>query len=219
MVDALTRPKLRPLVLALVTLGLAVGPAACGSDDDKDQQPGAGKQAEKVEKAFLSGMLHHHESAISMATIARERGKDPYINKLGLAIVTTQEREMDQMDAIYKRLYKSGLKPDPKAHDGLGLSAGEAGMTHSERTNESLRKANPFDRAFVDQMIPHHRGAVRMSQVVLRTSTDKELRKLAEGIIATQTREIDEMNAFRAKKFGSKLPSEIPPAGAEHGDH
>ncbi len=75
-----------------------------------------------------------------------------------------------------------------------------------------LRAANPFDRAFVDEMVPHHRGAARMAGVVLKSTKDAPLRKVAEGIVSAQEREISEMNDFRTKKFGGPVP-----AGAGHG--
>jgi uncharacterized protein (DUF305 family) len=222
--------------LVAVALGalLAVALAACGSDDkdssareggdkkhssapgggDKKHSsaPGGGaKDVRTVEKAFLTGMVHHHESAIDMAAIAKQRGKDRFIVKLAGEIASTQEREIAQMKAIYKRLLGGELKPDPRAHDGLGLSADEAGMSHDESTNDKLRAARPFDRAFVDEMVPHHMGAVTMSKVVLRHTKDGELRKLAKAIIATQEREIQEMNAFRTKKYAGPAPK-----GGEH---
>ena len=221
-----TRLRRTPTALvAVLTMLLAFGVAACGSDDEKSSSGdsgGAGK-TDKVEKAFLTGMVHHHESAISMSAVAEEKGKDPFITKLAGEISATQELEMDQMDAIYKRLFKATLKPDPGAHDGLGLSAEEAGMTHSEDTNENLRAAKPFDRAFVDEMVPHHEGAIKMADVVLKSTKDDELRKLAEGIISTQEREVKEMNAYRTKEYGGPVPAgashggEKKPGGKEHG--
>jgi len=92
-------------------------------------------------------------------------------------------------------------------------------MTHSPETNDTLRTASPFDQAFVDEMEPHHTGAVQMAEVVLESTDDAELRGLAEGIIATQKREIEGMNAFRTKEYGAPVP-EKDGAGDEHeGEH
>ncbi len=213
----------RFLIALFAAALIAITAAACGSDDSDSASGGGGaKDVKAVEKAFLTGMFHHHESAIEMAEIAQEKGKDPFVKKLGGDIVVTQEGEIEDMKAIYTRLIDGELRPDPAAHDGLGLSAEEAGMTHSEDTNEMLRSADPFDRAFVDEMVPHHTGAVKMAEVVLESTKDAELRKLAEGIVSTQEREINEMNSFRTETFGGPVPEGAghggeKPASEEHG--
>ncbi len=202
----------RGLGVLLVAL-LALGLAACGGDDAEES--GAG-DTKAMETAFLTGMAHHHGTAIEMSEIAQERGQSPFVTGLAEDIVSTQERELGEMEKIYERLDGGELKPDPMAHDGLGLSAEEAGMTHTPDTNEMLEKANPFDRAFVDEMGPHRTGAVKMAEVVLESTEDADLRKLAEGIVSTQEREIEAMNAFRTKEYGAPVPEESG-GGEEHG--
>lgn len=202
------------LVGALIAGLLSVGLSACGNEDEKADSASSGhsKRAKAVEKAFLTGMVHHHESAVDMAEIAKERGSAPFITKLGTTIIETQQREISEMKKMHRRLVGSELEPDPGAHDGLGLSAEEAGMTHDKQTNQTLRAAKPFDRAFVDEMVPHHEGAIKMSRVLLKHSKDAELRRLAESIVTTQEREVEQMNSFRTAKFGGPVP-----AGAGHG--
>jgi hypothetical protein len=61
--------------------------------------------------------------------------------------------------------------------------------------------ANPDpDAAFVLGMIPHHQGAIDMSNVVLKYGSDPQVRTLAEHIIADQATEIAQMNAWLAEK-------------------
>ena len=213
-----TRNKLSARVGALLMFAiLSIGAAACGGDDSKESASSGNPMT--VERSFLTGMAHHHETAIEMAKIAQERGKSSFVKNLAGEIVSTQERELGQMKDIHKRLIGGELKPDATAHDGLGLSAEEAGMTHTPETNRMLEMADPFDRAFVDEMVPHHRGAVAMAKVVLETTKDPDLRNLAQGIVTTQEQEVKEMNAFREREFGEPVPETMGAAegGAEHG--
>ena len=46
---------------------------------------------------------------------------------------------------------------------------------------------------FIRQMIPHHRAAIEMSENLLRFTDNEELAKIAQNIIAEQTRGIDNM--------------------------
>jgi uncharacterized protein (DUF305 family) len=49
------------------------------------------------------------------------------------------------------------------------------------------------DQDFVASMIPHHQGAIDMAKVELQYGKDPMLRKLAEGIVAAQEKEIAEL--------------------------
>lgn len=54
------------------------------------------------------------------------------------------------------------------------------------------------DVDFVKGMILHHQAAIDMAKVQLEHGKDPEIRKLAEAIVAAQTKEIAEMNAWLA---------------------
>src|SRR5690349_6867845 len=57
-------------------------------------------------------------------------------------------------------------------------------------------KGKPFDVAFLSQMIAHHQGALTMSRYALPTLKDKHVREHAQNIVASQAKEIAEMNAL-----------------------
>src|SRR5829696_1157154 len=192
--------KLASLVAVLATVSACGGgeqqPSSGAGGHPPSHQPGGTKQA-KPEQAFLQAMVPHHQSAIEMARVA-------------------EGEEIGQMRKIHERLFRSPLRPDEGAHDALGLSAEEAGMNHMDG-GAMLRGKRPFDRAFVEEMVPHHEGAIAMARVVLNETRDPALRKLAQGIIRAQEREISEMNAFRKREYGGGAPGEATPS--VHGEH
>ena len=72
------------------------------------------------------------------------------------------------------------------------FSASEAEM-HRKMAAAS---GQTIDQAYVAKMIAHHEGAVAMAKVALRDSRDPAIRRMAQTVIDTQTREIAEMKAW-----------------------
>jgi uncharacterized protein (DUF305 family) len=63
----------------------------------------------------------------------------------------------------------------------------------------------PFDRAFIDAMVPHHQAAIEMATDAREAGlAAPELVEIADDIIATQQAEIDQMLEWREQWFGSK---------------
>jgi uncharacterized protein (DUF305 family) len=85
----------------------------------------------------------------------------------------------------------------------------------------------PFDQAFIDAMVPHHREAIEMAEAAkTRGLTQPDLEKIANDIIASQQREIDQMLDWREQWFGSRQLGPVLPEvlgvpeselGMEHG--
>lgn len=88
--------------------------------------------------------------------------------------------------------------PDGSTMRGSDMSMTMDGMTDRLETES---KGDPFDKAFLEEMIVHHEGAVDMAELVLEKSARPELRKLAEEIIAAQTKEIGDMKSWLGTWF------------------
>jgi uncharacterized protein (DUF305 family) len=185
---------------------VAAGAAGCGGDDENDQAA----KGTRTESAFLKAMIPHHETAVEIAEIARERGQRSQVKRLAADIISAQNSEIGQMERIHKRLFGSDIMPDPEAHEQLGLSASEAGLEHVDHAE--LEAARPFDRAFIDEMVPHHQGAIRMARAVMAKAKDAEIVRLAEMIVEAQSREIEAMNDWRTRWYGARSPAGGVPA-------
>jgi uncharacterized protein (DUF305 family) len=101
-----------------------------------------------------------------------------------------------------------------QTHQGHGNQPAPAASAKTAETpatkafkaaNDQMHKAMDIaysdnaDFDFVRGMIPHHQGAVAMAKVVLAHGMDPGLKKLAEGIIADQEKEIAFMTAWLKK--------------------
>ena len=85
----------------------------------------------------------------------------------------------------------------------------------------------PFDQAFIDAMVPHHREAIDMARAAQsRGLTEPDLQQIASDIISSQQREIDQMLDWREQWFGSRELGPVLPEvlgvpegelGMEHG--
>ena len=191
------------LLLPLLVASLAVLLSACGGDEGSGS---GGAQATGIDRAFVEEMIPHHESAVEMAEMAQERGQHTEVKKLADAIVETQNSEIDTMKTMAADMKKDGVEEGE-----LGMEAEHMGMSGD---TARLDKAKPFDRAFIDMMIPHHQGAIRMARLQLDAGKDPEARKLAQAIIDAQTKEIDEMNMWRVDWYGKLSPAGGVPADA-----
>lgn len=202
-------PPRKTLLLTLLAALMAPALAGCGGDDD-DQAT----RATPAEGAFLEAMVPHHQSAVAMAMLAKRRGQHARVTELGDAIVVAQEDEIAQMKQIHERLFGQPLLANEDAHSQLGLSADEAGMMHGMDAVARLRKEKPFDRAFIDEMVPHHQGAIRMARAVLAKSQDEAIQRLAKTIVSNQSGEIKAMNRWRRAWYGATSPSGGVPNGS-----
>lgn len=54
-----------------------------------------------------------------------------------------------------------------------------------------------FDKAFIDAMIVHHEGAIKMAQQAEHKAEHQEIKDLAKNIISAQTSEIEQMRQWK----------------------
>jgi uncharacterized protein (DUF305 family) len=202
------KAALKPL-LGLIALSLMVGVAACGEEETTTRASEV--VGNGVDRAFVAEMIPHHRSAVEMAEIAERRSKRTEIKELAQAIIATQNAEIDKLQRLDQRLADAGVETGE-----LGMAAHEMG---TDMDTAGLREAEPFDREFIDAMIPHHQGAIRMAQMQLEQGENREVGRLAEAIVQAQSAEIDQMNEWRVDWFGGLSPAGGVPGDGGHMGH
>lgn len=141
-----------------------------------------------IDAHFIEQMIPHHEGAIKMAELARERSTRPEVRKLAEDIVAAQTGEIAQMKRWYQDWF--GKAPaESMGHGGMQMQGMEGDL-------DALRGSSEFDREFVRQMIVHHETAVMMAQMLESGTARPEMKQLARNVISSQSREIVMMRGW-----------------------
>jgi len=172
-----------------------------------------GEQAAPFDRVFIDMMVPHHQGAVEMAKLAQQRGERPEIKQMADAIIRAQNDEISKMKSWRKEWYGSDQTPPmnkmpmvpgattPGAAGSMDHSAG--GTMDMAKDVDKLRAAPaPFDRAFIDAMIPHHQSAIDATRAAETRAQKPEIKELAKAISTDQQREIEQMRAWRRAWFG-----------------
>ena len=159
-----------------------------------------GMMRQQPEQHFIIMMIPHHDDAIAMAKLALERSHHPEIRALAHTIKTAQSQENQLMRTWYRQWYGAAVPDALQWHAGRGgMRGGMGGMMHTDLAE--LKQATDFDRAFLEEMMPHHLMGVRMAEMVLARSDRPEIQQLAKDMIRTQNAEIDKMHELYRQKY------------------
>jgi uncharacterized protein (DUF305 family) len=147
-----------------------------------------------LDKAFIAGMVPHHQAASDMAKVELAKGKNQKVRALAQAIVTGQGKEIAEMTSIAKASYRFApartMPSMTMSMMGMPMTMDMAAMT------AQLQSAGNTDHTFLMLMIPHHASAITMADQERKTGANGQLKSLARSIIAEQGKEIGEMQAM-----------------------
>lgn len=209
----MTTVRTRRTTQAAAAVSIALALAACGGSDDSaaeddatsspsaSSMPGMdmGSSVEpmagaELDKAFIAGMVPHHQSASDMAAVVVERGTNPQVKALAQRIIDAQGAEIAQLEGIAEERFSFTPEREMGAmtHEMMGMT-----MTMDMAAQiEELRTAPNVDEMFLTMMIPHHASAISMADEERKSGEDPELLELAQKIIDDQAKEIGEMQAL-----------------------
>ena len=162
---------------------------------------GMADMAVSDEFGYLTMMIPHHEEAIASARVLWAGTDRPEMRAFAQSIIDTQSREVNQMRAWLAAWYPgrdTSVDYTPMMRDLTGL------------------RGDAMDRAFLQDMVPHHMAAVMMSQQLLTRdlAVHPELEPFARNIRDTQRAEIMQMHGWLADWFGEpRMPGPGGPMG------
>lgn len=181
------------LIMIAVLLAFIAGFLINNSTNDNDRMGSMmgnsqNNEYSKNEIMFAAMMIPHHEQAVEMSNLALTNTTNPAILDLAQRIKAGQEPEIMQMNTWLDGGYSM------MGHDGHQMG----GMLSEEDLAKlGTLKDKAFDEMFLTAMIEHHEGALQMTQMIVNSS-NKEVKTLADNIISTQTKEIEEMKGLLA---------------------
>lgn len=189
-------PPFRRWLPALLALILLAGIAALWATAERAPSDTS------LEAGFARDMMVHHDQAVTMALLARDRTDDPLIRTLTTDIVLTQQNQIGQMLGWLNLwgLPATGREP-AMAWMGHPTTGRMPGMASPEEiaTLEGLA-GTAADAEFLRLMIRHHQAGVPMAEAALTGSGNPAVRALARQIVTAQEIEIVAMQNLLAEK-------------------
>lgn len=140
---------------------------------------------------FLTQMIEHHEGAITMAKEAQAKSSRTAIKDFAANIISAQSGEITQMYGWRQDWFKDSGHVNMRMGADMPSMAVELGSGDTE-----------FDLRFLQAMITHHEGAIKMANQVLLPTDRPEVHDLAKNIIATQSQEIKVMQQWLKEWYG-----------------
>lgn len=141
---------------------------------------------------FLNGMIPHHEAAVLMSeSYLKYGGSNEELKTLAEDIIQVQKQEITEMQAMAKEIKSAGTQ-DPQREEAY-LKEYSKMFTNHQMDHSNHSTPASVEAAFAEGMIMHHQMAVEMAQAILSHTDEEKVIALANNIIETQNKEIEQM--------------------------
>ena len=153
-------------------------------------------------ETWVRKMIEHHRGAIAMNDILIRQGGEPAVVEKARKTSEDQGREVEQLTRM---LQAGGI--------GAGTSGNANLFSQSEKTmHDRLMAAQGADpsETWIRKMIEHHRGAVDMSNILIRQGGDPKVLEMARMTAEKQQKEIEELQRMLAGGAAATAASATP---------
>lgn len=186
---------------ALVAAGaITFAVAEDGGSDAGTSTP----SADSADAGFARDMAVHHQQAVEMSFIVRDRTKDTEVRRLAYDIAQTQANQRGMLLGWLDLWDLPKVSADPPmTWMGMGdMTSGkgsaDGALMPGMATNTELKKLESLSgrRAevfYLQLMTDHHKGGVHMAEGCVAKCTVGVEKKLAQGMVDAQRSEIELM--------------------------
>ena len=167
--------------------------------------------AESADAGFARDMAVHHQQAVEMSYIVRDRTKDVEVRRLAYDIAQTQANQRGMLLGWLDLWGLPKVSADPpRTWMGMGdmPSAGEGALMPGMATDSEMKKLGTLNGKqaeifYLRLMTEHHRGGIHMAKGCVDKCTVGVEKRLAQGMVEAQQSEIGLM-AGMLKERGAK---------------
>ena len=146
---------------------------------------------------FMQGMIAHHAQAIHMSRMAEAHKANPRVIKLAVKIDQSQVAEIRIMQDWLRN--NGQHAPDTSSWRTMTMP----GMLTADQLKQlDAATGVAFDRAFLDLMIQHHEGALKMVEDLFKSprgGQEVDVGVFANDVVTVQTAEIGIMRRLLAE--------------------
>jgi uncharacterized protein (DUF305 family) len=146
----------------------------------------------ELDRAFIAGMVPHHEAAVDMARAEVAKGANAEVKALAESIIQDQEKEIATMTSVAQNKLNF-TPPKMMMPTAMGNMMGVPMSGDMSTMGEMTAKAANVDHTFLTMMIPHHASAIVMADEERKGGEFPELNTLSQSVIDAQAREIGKM--------------------------
>jgi len=146
--------------------------------------------SDSISYNFMVQMIPHHEAAIEMSENILKYTTNIPLQEIAAQIITEQTKSIENMQRIL-----TGCKQVCNTEQDLCLYGRHVNqiMQTMFHAMEHACSNNQVNANFMREMIPHHQGAVKLSETTLQYPICDELVPILDAIIRSQKRGIRQM--------------------------
>ncbi|MFF7525129.1 DUF305 domain-containing protein [Streptomyces pseudovenezuelae] len=197
--------------MAVAVAGVLVAAGAITYAVAEDGGSGGTPSAESADAGFARDMAVHHQQAVEMSYIVRDRTKDVEVRRLAYDIAQTQANQRGMLLGWLDLWDLPKVSADPPMtwmDMGDMPSAGEGSLMPGMATDSEMKKLGTLNGKqaeifYLQLMTDHHQGGIHMAKGCVDKCEVGVEKRLAQGMVDAQQSEIDLM-ASMLKERGAK---------------